>query len=137
MNKIFLTIFVLSLIIFNYCSTEPESEQERNYIDFIIKIDKITFQDTLSVNDTLTIQFYGLVGYDGCHQFKEFETSQNSSEIHITTLGTKPNFETICPTVMVYLDGKEFKTIFQQIGNYKIIIHQPDNSLLIESLVVM
>ena len=135
MKKYYLPIFLLSLFILNFCTTEPEQDNPR-YTNFIIKVDKISVPDTISINDSLSINFWGLIGYDGCHQFKEFETRLIGNDLHMTLWGTKPNFETACPAVIVYLDGKEYKSTFEQIGNYEIIIHQPDNSLLIESLVV-
>lgn len=136
MKKLPKMVFLLGLIIFNYCSTEPDQDDSR-YTSFKIKVDKVLIPDTISSSDTLTVKFWGLVGTNGCHEFKEFETRLIGSDLHITLWGARPNFETGCPDVMVYLDGSEYKTTFQQSGNYRIIIHQPDNSLLIESLVIM
>jgi hypothetical protein len=136
MKKVHQVVFLLGFIILNYCTTEPDQDDPR-YASFKIKVDKISIPDTISSSDTLTLKFWGLVGTDGFHKFEEFETKLIGNDLHITLWGTKPNFETACPTVMVYLDGKEFKTTINQSGNYRIIIHQPDNSLLIESLVVI
>lgn len=135
MKKLTLIVFSF-LIILNSCTTEPDEENSK-YTLYKIKVNEISLADTISVGDSLSVKFWGLVGTDGCHKFEEFETKLIGNDLHITLWGTKPNFETACPAVMVYLDGKEFKTTFNQSGNYKIIIHQPDNSLLIESLVVI
>jgi hypothetical protein len=128
--KCLLVIFVVLLIY--SCSTEPEND----YIVFKIKVDKLTFPDTVSVNDSLTILFDGFVGSDGCHRFTHFEEIEKVNELQITVWGSKPNFDIVCPAVIVNLDGKEYNTLFKQIGIHKIVIHQPDNSLLIDSVFV-
>ena len=130
MLKCLLVIFVFLLLY--SCSTEPEND----CIDFMIKVDKLTHSDTVSVNDSLTILFDGFVGSDGCHRFTHFEVIKKVNEIQIAVWGSKPNFDTVCPAVIVNLNGKEYKTLFKQIGIHKIVIHQPDNSLLIDSVFV-
>ena len=132
MGKIIILFSLVFILFMDSCSTEPENE----YIDFKIKIDKISLPDTISVNDTLAIKFDGIVGTDGCHSFKKFEVINKSNEIHITVWGQKPNYETGCPDVMVYLNGKEYKIRLSKTGNYKIIVLQPDNSVLKDSIYV-
>ncbi len=83
----------------------------------------------------MTILFDGFVGSNGCHRFSHFEVNEKVSELQITVWGSKPNFNTVCPTVIVNLD-KKYKTMFKQIGIKKIVVHQPDNSLLVDSVFV-
>lgn len=90
----------------------------------------------ISVNDTLKVKFYGLIGSNGCYKFKEFESEVISNEIHLTAWGTKPNFDTSCPAVMIYLNGEEFNTVLNTASQYKIIIHLLGNSILQDSLFV-
>lgn len=117
-----LIFFMLLLVC---CSTEPENE----YSLYKIKIDKIIVPDTVYIQDTLKIKLDGTVGPDGCHSFKGFEVEKVGSEINITAWGSRPNFSTMCPTVMVYLNGKECKVIIPKTGQYKINIMQPDNTV--------
>lgn len=112
------------------CSTEPENEYSR----YKIKIDEITM--TISANDTLVIKFDGFVGPDGCHRFKEFVVIKENYNIGITVWGEKPNFETVCTQALVFLDGKEYKILLNKSGTYNIIVHQPDNSVLKDSIYV-
>jgi hypothetical protein len=114
------------------CTTEPEND----YTFFRINVDKITHPDTLSINDTLIIKFYGFVGPNGCHSFSHFELKEKLNQMEITVWGYRPNFDTNCTTVLIYLHGREFKTLLQQNGIHRIIVHQPDNSLLIDSVFV-
>jgi hypothetical protein len=132
MKNIKFFLFLIFSFSINFCTTEPDND----YSDYKIRIDKISFSDTISVTDSLFIKFDGLVGTDGCHKFKYFETYNKLKEIHFTVWGTRPNFRTACPTVMVYLNGKEYKTKFYQTGIYKIFIHQPDNSFFMDSVFV-
>jgi hypothetical protein len=129
-----LLLFVLgSVLLLQYsCSTEPENE----YTYFKIMVDSLSHADTISVSDTLKIKFYGFVGPDGCHEFSRFEVHKKTNELELTVWGSKPNFQTACPEVLVYLDGEEYKTVFNQIGIYHIKINQPDNSILLDSVYV-
>jgi hypothetical protein len=132
MKTLRLFIFASVLILFYACSTEPEND----YTYFKIMVDSLSHPDTISVTDTLKIKFYGFVGPDGYHKFSRFEEHKKTNELELTVWGSKPNFQTACPEVLVYLDGKEYKTVLNQIGNYQIKINQPDNSLLIDSVYV-
>lgn len=116
---------ILLTLMLACCATEPEEE----YSLYKIKIDKITVSDTVSIQDTLKIKLDGTVGPDGCHSLKGFEIEKVGSDINITAWGSRPNFSTICPTVMVYLNGKECKVIIYNTGEYKINIRQPDNTI--------
>ena len=131
-KRIISSILFSSLFLLSFCTTEPNED----YISYKIKIDKVTIPDTVSVTDTLSIIFDGTVGGDGCHHFKNFEVLKNLNEINITVWGEKPNFETVCPAVMVYLEGKEYKMVISKSGLYKVIIHQPDNTVFIDSVYV-
>ena len=126
-------MFLLFLVFQISCTTEPEGD----YTDFRVKVDKITLPDTISVADTLSIKFDGIIGSDDCSSFKLFEAYNNSSnEIEITVWGTRPNYPSACPAVIVELRGKEYKTIFSNVGLYKIKVHQPNNTFLIATLYV-
>ena len=127
--ELLLTFLTISLVI-NSCITDPESDYQK----FKIKIDKITFSDTVSVNDTLSIKFDGFIGPNGCYNFQNFETHKKSNDIHITVWGKKPNYDAMCTQALVYLRGKEFRTVLNKRGLYKIIIYQPDNLIMLDSI---
>ncbi|GBD90445.1 hypothetical protein BMS3Abin04_01162 [bacterium BMS3Abin04] len=69
MKTIKFIIFLILLVLLNYCSTEPGND----YVDFKIKVDSVAVPDTISVNDSLIIKFYGMVGTNGCPRFKYFK----------------------------------------------------------------
>lgn len=130
----FILLIGLALFICN-CTNDPD-EDNNEYIEYKIQVSGIDLPDTISLADTLVIKFDGEVGTDGCHRFSRFESNINSDEINVTVWGTKPNFATACPAVMVYLNGKEFKSKLPKGGMYKIIIHQPNNSTLTDYVFV-
>jgi hypothetical protein len=132
MKALWLLIFGSVLLLQYSCSTEPEND----YTHFKIMVDSLSHAATISVNDTLKIKFYGFVGPDGCHKFSRFEENKKPNELELTVWGSKPNFQTVCPEILVYLDGEEYKTVFNQIGNYQIKINQPDSSILLDSVYV-
>jgi len=132
MKVLWLLIFGSVILIQYSCSTEPEND----YTYFKIMVDSLSHADTISVNDTLRIKFYGFVGPDGCHKFSHFEEHKISNQIELTVWGSKPNFQTACPEVLVYLDGEEYKTVLNQAGLYRIKINQPDNNILLDSIYV-
>jgi hypothetical protein len=132
MKALWLFIFSSVLLIQYSCSTEPEND----YTYFKIMVDSVSQPGTISANDTLKIKFYGFVGPDGCHKFSRFEAQKKANELELTVWGSKPNFQTVCPEVLVYLNGEEYKTVFNQAGLYNIKINQPDNSILLDSVYV-
>lgn len=132
MKALWLFLFGSVLLLQYSCSTEPEN----NYTYFKIMIDSLSHQDTISVSDTLKIKFYGFVGPNGCHKFSHFEAHKKTNELELTVWGSKPDFQTACPEVLVYLDGEEYKTVFNQAGLYHIKINQPDSSILLDSVYV-
>ena len=130
MKKI-LAVLTAALFFFS-CVNDPEED----FRYYKIKVDKIEAPDTLNVSDSLKIKFYGTVGNDGCHSFDDFETEQNDRQIEITAWGKIPTDANVCPAVMVYLDGEEFKTKLNEPGKYQIIINQPDSSKISKYVVV-
>ncbi len=131
MKVLRLFIFASVLLLLYACTTEPEND----YVAYKIKVDSITHPDTVSITDTLIIKFYGTVGPDGCHSFSHFEEHKKTNELELTVWGTK-RIRGLCTDVMVFLDGKEYKTLPNKRGLFQIKVIQPDNSFFIDSVYV-
>lgn len=128
-----LLLILIPILILQYsCNTDPEY----NYVQYKIKVDQITHPDTISVSDTLILKFDGTVGGDGCHSFSHFEVHKKTNEVKLTLWGRKPGYPTVCPQVIVLLDGKEYKTVVNSPGFFLVKVIQPDNSLLVDSVYV-
>lgn len=124
-------IFII-LSFFIGCSTEPRKDE---MVEYIVKVDSLTHSSYLSKYDTIKIKLYGIIGPDGCQSFSHIEDKKQPLHLDLTVWGKSISSNT-CPAVMVYLDGKEYKTLATQSGVYKIIIHQPDRSILVDSLII-
>ena len=114
------------------CSVEPNNDR---ILQSIVKIDSLKHNLNISRNDTLKIKLYGLISYDGCSSFSHFEDTKQPLQLDLTVWSKRENSNR-CPQIVVYLDGKEYKTLVTQSGLYRIIIHQPDRSILKDSLII-
>jgi hypothetical protein len=126
---VFVIIFLMTFI---GCRTEPNDNAITNYV---VKVDSLAHSTALTKNDTIKIKLYGIVGPNGCHAFSHFEEITQPLQLDLTVWGARSSSE-VCTTVMVDLNGKEYKTLAIQSGLYKINIHQPDGSVLRDSLIV-
>lgn len=125
-------LVILPFIIFFSCSTEPEKE----YIYYLVNVDSIKHPQSVSLNDTITFKLYGTVGSDGCHSFSHFESLTGPFEVDLKVWGKVSSLGSACPAVMVYLEGKEYKVAAKERGIYSIKIHQPDGSVLKDSVII-
>lgn len=131
MMKPFLLIVVITAVLLLSCSTEPSREP----FLFIVQVDSIAHAPSVSLNDTIAIKLYGTVGTDGCFSFSYFDDTLQPLRLDLTVVGER-SASTVCPTVMVYLDGKEYRCVAQQKGWFSINIRQPDESRLRDSVLV-
>ncbi len=103
--------------------------------EFIVRVDSLSHTGFAAMNDTTAIRFFGTIGPDGCYSFSHFEAATHASALDITVYGQHEE-ASACPQVMVYLGGKEFRFIPAQMGWLKINVHQPDNTILRDSIIV-
>jgi hypothetical protein len=113
------------------CSTELVNAPQL----FKVKVDSLQHPSNVSPDDTVTIRLFGVIGGDGCHCFSHFEETPHPLRIDLIIWG-KFFPAAACPDVMVYLDGKEFKFVSSERGMIHIRIHQPDGSILADSVLV-
>ncbi|MDD8018516.1 MAG: hypothetical protein PHP42_09105 [Bacteroidota bacterium] len=126
-------IFAALLSLFTVgCSTESENKKTTQ---FIVKVDSIAKTPFAALGDTIEIKLYGTIGTDGCSSFLRLDETKQPLRVDVTAWGQRVS-SGVCPDVMVYLDSKETKAIATQMGLYSINIHQPDGSVLRDSLVI-
>jgi hypothetical protein len=121
----------IGIITFIGCTTEPN----QNPIQFIVRVDSISHQASVRNGDTITIQLFGTIGSDGCHSFSKFEDLKAPNRVDLTVWGQRIPANA-CPAVMVYLNGREYHVPAIRQGWYFINIHQPDGTILRDSLIV-
>ncbi len=122
---------LLNIFVMLGCGVETE-EPEFDY--FIVKVDSIKHQQSVLVGDTIVIHLFGTIGTDGCHSFHRFEDYVQPNQLDLTVWGKRAR-RSVCPDVMVYLNEK-YKVVATQRGWYYIRIHQPDGSILRDSVIV-
>ena len=110
-----------------------EHDKPKGSLAFIVKVDSISHPQTVALYDTIKINMFGTIGTDGCSSFLGYDETKQPLRLDLTIRGERKSSDA-CPAVMVYLDGKEYKTIANQVGWYSINIHQPDNSVLKDSI---
>ncbi len=108
---------------------------ENTSSEFIVRVDSISHTSFAALNDTIAIRFFGTIGPDGCYSFSHFQTATEASSLDITAYG-QHKLASVCPQVMVYLAGKEYRFTPAQMGWLKINVHQPDNTVLRDSIIV-
>jgi hypothetical protein len=107
-----------------------------SYSDFMIKVDSIHVADTVTLNTPFDIEFFGIIGFNGCCSFKTFNQSITDNDITIEAWGVFENKNGICPTVLVFLDGQKVNMTIRLPGIYNIKIRQPDNSSIVRKITV-
>lgn len=101
----------------------------------MVKVDSIAKTPFAALGDTIEIKLYGTIGTDGCSSFLRLDETKQPLKLDVTAWGQRVSSDA-CPAVMVYLDGKETKAVATQMGWYSINIHQPDGSILRDSIVI-
>jgi hypothetical protein len=102
--------------------------------DFLIKIDSMVFQDTIRLDDTLSVKFYGYIGPNSCYSFNHFEQLPRDN-------GDLPNSMKFkvwgkhedngnCYDALMYLDGAEISITGFLKGNFNIFVVQPDGTIM-------
>ncbi|MDP2208875.1 MAG: hypothetical protein Q8K98_08885 [Bacteroidota bacterium] len=124
-------ILLAVVVLLNGCPIEPDKAP----VQFIVKVDSISHSSFAATTDTVTIRLFGIVGSDGCHSFSRFEALRQPWQLDLTVWGQR-SLANVCPDVMVYLDGKEYKFVATHQGWFSINIHQPDGSVLRDSIII-
>lgn len=118
-------------LIFLSCVKDASSSS-----DFLVHVDSIRVPETISHSTSFDIEFFGVIGFNGCYSFKTFNRVIHGNDITIETFGTLDNKNLVCPDVLVTLNGKKLTTIISIPGTYQIIIKEPDSFSLIKEIIV-
>jgi hypothetical protein len=127
----FQLLSLIAVITVAGCATEPN----KGNAQFIVKVDSMTHPSFAVTADTITIRLFGTIGPDGCHLFSHFEERRQPLRLDLTVWG-QVSSATVCPAMMVYLNGMEHKLVATQQGWLSINIHQPDGGILTDSIIV-
>ena len=132
--KFFIIIPVFTLFIFFVFLSNCSKEKFKPY-EFQIYVDSIVFADTIQAGNTLEIEFYGIISCNGCASFERFDTKFSQNSVFIEAIG-KGSGANICPEVMVYLDGTILQINNLTEGEFTVRVGQPDDTELVETVIV-
>lgn len=127
----FITIFGFMAIIATSCKKDDPVTEEY----YVIQVDSIIYNDTITFGDTLKIKFYGLVGENSCYQFAQWNNEFDVELIQLTTMGLH-YLNRDCVEGITYLNGAEYRLTGVPAGDYTIKIVQPDNTTMDKPLYV-
>jgi hypothetical protein len=133
--KIFAMPYLMLLALFSGCKEKAVDIDNHSCTEYRVQVDSISHLSYGATGDTLVLKFYGTVGTDGCCSFSRFEATEQPLQLDLALWGARSNSE-VCPCVMVYLNGRQYKARLNQQGWYKIYVHQPDGTLLRDSVIV-
>jgi hypothetical protein len=128
---LFLSVLIVSLS-FSACHLESDTNN-----DFLIKVDSIHTPAIINSGKPFNVVFYGTVGFNVCYSLTNFDYDYNGNDIDIQVRGTFSYKEGKCPEGIVTINGQELSLTVQLPGDYRIIILQPDNSVLIKQITVV
>jgi hypothetical protein len=131
LNISLVIVIALSAIIAS-CSNDDSGGTS----DFLIKVDSIHCPDSVVANTRFDIEFFGVIGFNGCFSFKTFNQHIFDYDILIEAWGTYDNSSGICPDALVLLNGQKLGMTFAKPGIYRIEIAEPDNTIIIKNVLV-
>ena len=131
--KSLITILLITgfCLLFFSCRSDMSSGS-----DFMIHVDSIRVPEVVSQAKPFDIEFFGVIGFNGCYSFKTFNRVFRDNEITIEAFGTIDQNSRNCPDALVTLEGKKLSTTITSPGIYQIIIKQPDSYSLVKQIVV-
>ena len=127
MKKIRTFLIAAFLICFLAYFSSCQKDEDYNY--FRIQVDSVYIPESVLASQPFEVEFYGIVGYNGCYSFEKFVSDKQNKTILVEALG-KYNVNSVCPTVMVYLNGKKIEFLLEEAGSYKLRIKQPEGTFL-------
>lgn len=122
----------MTVLLFHGSCTDKLTSQN----DFLITVDSIHVPVTITSNTPFDIEFFGMVGVDGCYSFKVFNQIIKDNDITIETWGTYDSKAKVCPEVLVTLYGKKINMTIPYPGIYYIKITEPYGYPLVKQIIV-
>ncbi len=134
-STIWFAVLSVITILVSCTKTTEITEPEVSY--FVVKVDSISVPDTIAHSDTLRIKFYGTIGCNSNYSFDHFEAQKTLSSVNLTVWGKYVANEGAFDVLATLQDNDvEYKVSSLNPGVYEIFIHQPDSSMLSDSVTV-
>jgi hypothetical protein len=129
--------FFLLALLFVSLSCDDDDPVVINTETFLVEVDNIIVSEVTETTLPITLDFYGMVGTDGCHRFSYFEYEFDGNDIIIKCWGMRrvdPGI--VCTDNIVELNGERLSLRIESAGQYFIRVIQSDGSEYEQELVV-
>ena len=131
-----LKLLLLALVM-GLMSCENDRPTVINVETFLIKVDNIVVSEVNETTLPIFVDFYGVIGTNGCHQSSHFETEVDGKDILIKCFGVRQvGSDLACTGNIVELNGERLRLDIGKAGQYFIKVIQPDLSVYEQELVV-
>jgi len=120
---------ILGLVLFMFVFFPQCKKAETPGTQFIIQVDSIIHQDTITAGDALEIKYYGLIGKTKCFSFYKFEVGFDADKINTTAIGLNSESED-CTDAEIYLNGESVKIYELPAGDFTIVVNQQRGNTL-------
>lgn len=118
------------LLLVDSCDTTQRPPADYEYR---VHVDSVEAPTSVSLGDTVVIRFYGVVSPDDCGSFLRIEDTPHGQEIDFSVWAIRRQ-QVVCSSVMVYLQGEEYRFVATKGGTTTITIYQP-NGLTLQHLI--
>jgi hypothetical protein len=131
-NKLNLLLTIKFLFIIGIAGCFVTCSKEPAFKDYLIQVDSlaISYPQTLLYSGLFEINLYGTISSNGCSSFSHFNVSRQNQDVIIEAWKNVQVNETVCPTVMVYLNHKILCNRDSLPENFTIKVKQPDGTYL-------
>lgn len=106
-----------------------DTDEGRQVEALVAEVDSVDAPDKIASSDTLTVQFYGTVGPNGCYSFDRFDVERSGSRLIVTPVVEHRRGEDIaCTMAIVPLDVTYTAEPPFDVGTLTIEVPQPEDS---------
>ena len=115
------------------CRKKPAAGEE-----YLIKTDSIVVPDTVRLNQSFQLAFYGTIGENGCYRFSRFHIEKNQNKIQIQVIGEVKTGENLnCPQNLPDLNGQALLLQADSLGLLKLEVLNPGLNQLIRKTIMV
>ena len=118
-TMVWLSIVTLAFI---GCSGDTATEAERA---FVVRIDDVSAPQTVSGDQSFTLNLSGIIGPNLCYHFDRVETTRSNRTAEITVYGKVPKSPGVCATAIAELRNEPVVLAPPFEGPFEVVIHQP------------
>ncbi len=101
---------------------------------FVIRIDSLRYSPVPAAGDTLLVGFWGYIGPNTCYEFFGFYVHRDSFALDMTVHGIRHHASPACGPTLQYLDWEEMEVFPLYEGDLILVVHQPDETTLVDTV---